>query len=264
MKPSIFKNEELAKLGPWHFILFEGLWCMADRKGRLEDRPERIEAEIFPFKFQRVKVDSMLNELANSPQQFILRYTKANQSYIQITNFLDHQYPHLREAESIIPAPEKHSASTRKAHLNPESLDTKSGVTESPILNPEKTPSAKAVSPFWKELIKHIDDTWSRKKRGAKYLWSGKDFSALKRVLALYQAWDAMALWDIFISSDDEFARKQGYCVPEFVRQLPRLVDANWKGASQRHMDILMPVNKDGMEQINNLVVSLGKEIPRV
>lgn len=263
MKPAIFKNEELAKLGPYHFILFEGLWCLADRKGRLEDRPERIEAEIFPFKFQKVKVDAMLNDLANCPQQFIVRYKKAGQDYIQVANFLEHQYPHVREAESTIPAPDKHSARTSQDRLNPDVLNPESLSSESPILNPEITPSAKAVVSFWKELIEHINNAWSRKKRGAKYLWTGKDFAALKRVVSLYQVWEVMALWDVFIASDDEFARKQGYSVPEFVRQIPRLVDANWMGAAKRYMDKLMPVNESGVAQVNALVASLGKEMPR-
>jgi hypothetical protein len=72
-----------------------------------------------------------------------------------------------------------------------------------------------------------------------------------------------MALWDVFIASDDEFARKQGYSVPEFVRQIPRLVDANWMGAAKRYMDKLMPVNESGVAQVNALVASLGKEMPR-
>ena len=240
LKPAIFKNEELAKLGPWHFILFEGLWCMADRKGRLEDRPERIEAEIFPFKFQKVNVQKMLDDLAGCPQQFIVRYRKGQQDFIQITNFLEHQYPHIREAESTIPAPDKHSARHSQDRLNPESLSS-----ESPILNPVKTPSAKAAAPFWKELIQHINDSWGRRKRGAKYLWSGKDFAALKRVLVAYQAFDVMALWDCYINSSDDFAIKQGFSIPEFVRQIPRLVDGNWKESSRQYQDNLDPPNPD-------------------
>ena len=30
-------------------LLFVGLWTIADRNGRLEDRPKRIRAELFPY-----------------------------------------------------------------------------------------------------------------------------------------------------------------------------------------------------------------------
>ena len=39
LKPSIFKNELLAVADPLYTLVFEGLWCLADREGRLEDRP---------------------------------------------------------------------------------------------------------------------------------------------------------------------------------------------------------------------------------
>lgn len=136
LKPSIHKNEGLARLGSDHYKLFTGLWGLADRKGRLEDRPERIEAEIFPFKFQRVNIPKMLDDLATCTEQFILRYQRDGKKFIQISNFLKHQYPHLREAESTIPAPDKHSACTSLDRLNPES----------PILNPSSLNPVKVAA----------------------------------------------------------------------------------------------------------------------
>lgn len=134
LKPSIFNNEQLARLGSDHFRLFEALWCMADRKGRLEDRPEQIESKSFPFKFQKVDVQKMLDNLADCSEHFITRYERDGKRYIQVSNFLKHNYPHIREKESTIPAPGKHSASTRRAHLNPESCIPESNTP----LNPPK------------------------------------------------------------------------------------------------------------------------------
>ena len=48
LKPGFFKNDALAECDPLARILFEGLWCMADREGRLECHPKRIKAEILP------------------------------------------------------------------------------------------------------------------------------------------------------------------------------------------------------------------------
>lgn len=105
LKPGFFKNEDLAACGMMARILFAGLWCFADRQGRLEDRPKRIKAEIFPYD-DSVDVDAELNVLDNA--KFIKRYEKNREKYIQIINFTKHQNPHIKEQDSTIPAPDKH------------------------------------------------------------------------------------------------------------------------------------------------------------
>ena len=81
-------------------LLFEGLWCMADREGRLEDRPLRIKAEILPY--DDVDVDDLLDQL--QARKFIIRYLSGEDGFIQVVNFKKHQSPHLKEAESLIPS----------------------------------------------------------------------------------------------------------------------------------------------------------------
>ena len=103
IKPGFFKNEILAKLTPLTRILFIGLWCIADRDGRLEDRPERIKIEVLPY--DRCNVEKMLDELASSEEKFIERYTVKGKGYIQITNFQKHQSPHVKEQTNNYPAP---------------------------------------------------------------------------------------------------------------------------------------------------------------
>lgn len=100
IKPSIFKNELLGEADPLLTILFEGLWCLADREGRLEDRPKRIKVEVFPYR-DGINTDEMLDWLRDN--SFITRYQIDNESYIQINKFHTHQKPHHMEAESIIP-----------------------------------------------------------------------------------------------------------------------------------------------------------------
>lgn len=121
-------------MGPYHFILFQGLWCLADRKGRLEDRPDRIEAEIFPYKFQKVNVEKILEELSGYENPFIIRYTVNENRYIQIVKFEKHQRPHLREVESIIPARPRHDQGTTQA-VPRHSLDALT--PDSPFLTPD-------------------------------------------------------------------------------------------------------------------------------
>lgn len=99
IKPGFYKNEDLAECSERARLLFPGLWMLADREGRLEDRPRRIKGEIFPF--DAFDVDPLLDELAR--WNFIRRYVVAGVRYIQVLRFLDHQSPHGTEKDSEIP-----------------------------------------------------------------------------------------------------------------------------------------------------------------
>lgn len=136
IKPGFFTNDLLAELSPLCRLLFIGLWTLADREGRLEDRPKRIKAELLPY--DDCNADLMLSELDKAG--FVLRYDVDGSRYIQIVNFEKHQNPHVKEQESTIPAPCKHSASTvqeqeipERATLIPDSLLL---IPDSPIHNP--------------------------------------------------------------------------------------------------------------------------------
>lgn len=108
IKPGFFTNEELVELPFETRLLFIGLWTIADRAGRLEDRPKKIRMTLFPA--DNVDVEEMLSGLESSG--FIVRYEIEYNKYIQILNFEKHQNPHKNEAESSIPAPYKYSTST--------------------------------------------------------------------------------------------------------------------------------------------------------
>lgn len=100
IKPGFFKNYELADLGAHAQILFAGLWCLADKEGRLEDKPRLIKAEVFPY--YEVDVNGELTKLNESG--FVKRYTAFGQAIIQICNFNKHQSPHSTEKPSSLPA----------------------------------------------------------------------------------------------------------------------------------------------------------------
>jgi hypothetical protein len=102
IKPGFFTNDAIVELPAFTRLLFIGLWTLADREGRLEDRPKRIRMEIFPA--DDVDVDRALDDLAAAG--FIQRYSADDGArYLQVANFLKHQNPHPREAKSAIPAP---------------------------------------------------------------------------------------------------------------------------------------------------------------
>jgi hypothetical protein len=100
IKPGFFKNELLVELPFEARLLFIGLWTMADREGRLEDRPTKIRMEIFPA--DSVDVEAGLQALHDNG--FICRYSVNEQRFIEVLAWAKHQNPHHREAESTIPA----------------------------------------------------------------------------------------------------------------------------------------------------------------
>ena len=99
IKPGFFINELLAELSAETRLLFIGLWCLADREGRLEDRPKRIKGNLFPY--DSFDIDPMLNQLQSN--NFVTRYEVDGVRFIQIENFVKHQDPHYREKASEIP-----------------------------------------------------------------------------------------------------------------------------------------------------------------
>ena len=100
IKPEFFFDEDLAKLSDRTRLFFIGLFTQADKGGKMEDRPERLKANIFPYK--SVDADAMLNEL--SPN-FITRYEVNARKYLKINSFCKHQRPHHTESNSVIPEP---------------------------------------------------------------------------------------------------------------------------------------------------------------
>ncbi len=104
IKPSFFDNEILGDLPPLTRLLFIGLWGIADREGRLEDRPKRIKKELLGYDdVSTDEVSGMLQSLHDTG--FIIRYAMQDKDYIQVINFGKHQNPHVKEKASEIPPP---------------------------------------------------------------------------------------------------------------------------------------------------------------
>lgn len=124
IKPGFFRNADLAELPISARLLFIGLWTLADRAGRLADKPKQIKMEVYPA--DEVDVCELLDGLAELG--LIQRYAVDGERFIQVTNFSKHQNPHCKEPASSIPALEstvqaqcEHGASTVQAVLIPDS-----------------------------------------------------------------------------------------------------------------------------------------------
>ena len=118
IKPGFFTNDELAECSPYARLLFAGLWTIADKEGRLDDRPKKIKALVLPF--DTVDCDDLLAQL--HAKNFITRYVVEGNGYIQINNWKKHQNPHCKEAASDIPELSKQESSNEEAPVKPDAI----------------------------------------------------------------------------------------------------------------------------------------------
>jgi len=180
LKPSFFRNERLLDLPYEYRLLFAGLWVLADREGRLENRPKMIRMEIFPC--DNINIEDGLLALKNAgfisfyknntmpaPCQHHASIVPNIIECIQIVNFSKHQHPHKDERanpdlhpikedileNSTMPAPCQHHANTPLT-LNPLTI-TLNPLTEKPCLqeveekpqtNPEPTTQGERENGF--------------------------------------------------------------------------------------------------------------------
>lgn len=116
----------------------------------------------------------------------------------------------------------------------------------------------KTPIPYWQEMVKHVGETWKRKK-GSSYPFTPRDFAQLKTITKVYMPWGVMALWDYFLASDDPFYRQTGYKIGAFVQSLPKLLDMAWKPKAETYRDKLEPP----MASVTSLVSGLanGKKL---
>jgi len=138
IKPGICCNEEIATLGPYAYILFTGLWMIADREGRFEWRPRRIKALAMPLwdDINSQGVENLLDGLLKSG--FVQRYEVDGVVYGLVTHWKRHQRPDKRETQSQLPPPPGKAHETRRAKskervsiTESETLDSKSDVLAS-------------------------------------------------------------------------------------------------------------------------------------
>lgn len=149
VKPGLLQNELLGSADPLLTILFVGLWMMADREGRLEDKPLKITALAFPYRRQVTerKLDSMLNWMHE--HGFIVRYiSDEGEKFIQVVEFLKHQRPHSNEVPSLIPPLTLPDALPRSATEVNQGEKDFALIPDTGFLIPDTSPLANPLTPF--------------------------------------------------------------------------------------------------------------------
>ena len=143
IKPGFFKNDQLAECSMAARLLFPGLWMLADREGRIENRPRKIKAEIFPF--DDLDVADLLSELEKAG--LVRLYEVNGTSLIWIPQFRRHQNPHKNEKMSELPAHPDDLSATCPVQ-EPGDSGTAPEITEQILLTPSSlTPEYKITTP---------------------------------------------------------------------------------------------------------------------
>lgn len=232
IKPSLFKNELLGVADPLLSLLFVSLWTLADKRGRLEDRPLRIKAETFPYR-ENIDINGYLTELQRLG--FICRYTVDGKAFIQVENFEKHQAPHKTEKESEIPPPPKSEEKiqtnsdscclTVKPPLNdgeeteplpPDSLIPDSSNTDSGFIDPPAEPEPQAAEP---KKIKLDYSCWPEMPRSDLFA----DWKAIRKQKRAPVTQNAINL----IGNELHKAAKAGFSVDQCFEACIRY---NWQG----------------------------------
>ncbi|WP_444878449.1 hypothetical protein ACSR9G_01970 [Citrobacter koseri] len=136
IKPGFFTNDELAECSPLARLLFAGLWTIADKEGRLDDRPKKVKALVLPF--DDVDCDELLQQLHQ--RKFIKRYQVNGEGFIQISNWRKHQNPHCKEAASEIPEPVENNDSTEQEQCKDEKEEDKKDIELPQVIENNEAP----------------------------------------------------------------------------------------------------------------------------
>src|SRR5262245_2594669 len=164
IKPVFFIDDDLAACSRDARFFFVGLWVLADRAGRLEDRPARMKAQIFPYDADITiqEIEGYLDQL--NSRHFIVRYVANGKRLIQIRSFEKHQHCHIKEPDSELPppeAPDKHRISTMQEPDKPDFAPDKYGAST------VQAPGKYGAKPVQDQISESEEVTKARCKYGA-------------------------------------------------------------------------------------------------
>ena len=90
IKPDFWKHEDISELSPECCLLAIGILNYADDEGYFNANPKLIEAELFPLRKLKTKLEDLLLELANIGY-IQLATSSSGKAYGKVVNFDSHQ-----------------------------------------------------------------------------------------------------------------------------------------------------------------------------
>lgn len=111
IKPEFFTSEDIVSLTPLARLFYVGLWCEADREGRLDWKVGTLKMRYLPG--DSCDVQELANELISAG--LVVIYEVDGKHYAEIPSFTKHQVINNRESESTRPARVDHASPRVKA-----------------------------------------------------------------------------------------------------------------------------------------------------
>lgn len=207
LSPEFWSDEKVNSVSDSAKLLFEGLWGIADREGRLEEKLPSIGLKVRPW--DPLGVKPLLDELVTIG--LVLRYPgSTGAKLLWLPNFLKHQKPHKRETLSRLPPhPQEGTTQGRPQGMtqgqpevgpvpageDPVSVCDPVSVTDPvSVCDPRGAPSPRRPPPLEK-LIAAMDKAFVHNRPGDKYPWQDKDRAVLRRLAAGYAPQLIVAKW---------------------------------------------------------------------
>lgn len=145
VKPGFFTSETLGELPALTRLLFVGLWCLADKEGRLLDRPRQIKAQILPY--EEYDVSAALDALQAAGH--IKRYEADSLQIIEVVNFKKHQTLTSWEKKETEALPQDfRSTSKGKAKRVRSTSSSYIDIDNNPDIDMKDNTSGSAEAPF--------------------------------------------------------------------------------------------------------------------
>ena len=101
IKPEFFTSADIVDLSPLARLFYIGLWCEADKAGRMAWNPKTLKLRYLPG--DGCDVQGLADELVSAGMLVI--YQVDGKPLAEIPSFTKHQVINNREAESCLPAP---------------------------------------------------------------------------------------------------------------------------------------------------------------
>ena len=159
IKPEFFTSDDICALSPLARLLYVGLWCEADREGRLVWSPGVLKRRYLP--------DDACDFAALAEELFARRLVVLyGEGYAHIPSFGRHQHIGPREAQSKLPAPSGESRQGRESEGKGKEGEGKEGkekLAPLPPAQPQTKAHAHALPDGWKP--DEEDLVWARTAR---------------------------------------------------------------------------------------------------
>jgi hypothetical protein len=200
LKPDFWSDESIVALSDSAKLMFQGLWNLADREGRIEDKPLTIGFKVRPWDPQ--SAPALLAELTRA--ELIVRYEVAGVKCIGVPGLTKHQRIHPKEMASKLPDWNDKTTGREKVELSTASqgkIENYASLSEpaGPSGSSEEAPRKKrAVAPPPADFRSKTDALCADFDQvvRSKYVWNGeRDTSALKRLLAAATFEEVRARW---------------------------------------------------------------------